>query len=84
MTLSGNKIGLNMDSIQTAKDLGRIVWEARKAQGLNQDELAGLTGTGRRFISDLENGKETTQLGKVLHVLGGLGISLSVSMKWKE
>jgi HTH-type transcriptional regulator/antitoxin HipB len=72
-----------MDIIHTAKDLGQLVRESRKAQGLSQDELAGLTGTGRRFIGDLESGKETAQLGKVLHVLNTLGISLSTIQKWK-
>ena len=69
--------------IRTAKDVGRIVRTARKTQGLNQDDLAGLTGTGRRFIGELENGKETSQLGKVLHVLSTLGISILATQKWK-
>ncbi len=69
--------------ILAAKDLGRLVREARKAQGLSQDELAGLTNVGRRFIGDLENGKETAQLGKALHVLMGLGVSLSATRKWR-
>ncbi len=72
-----------MTTVRTAKELGILVRDARKAQGLNQDDLSGLSGTGRRFISDLENGKETMQLGKVLHVLGVIGISLNVIQKWK-
>ncbi len=73
-----------MNMISNAKDLGRMVREARKIQGLNQDDLAGMTGVGRRFIGDLENGKETSQLGKVLHVLSALGIALSATQKWKK
>ena len=53
--------------IRNTEDLSRIVLEARKAQKLSQDDLAGMAGTGRRFIVDLEKGKETAQLGKVLH-----------------
>lgn len=70
--------------IQGAKDVGQMVREARKVQKLTQDDLAGLTGTGRRFISDLERGKETAELGKVLHVLGMLGIALYAAQKWKS
>lgn len=70
-------------NVQNAKELGQIVREARKAQGLSQDDLAGLTGTGRRFIGDLENGKETAQLGKVLHVLSTLGVALTAVKEWE-
>lgn len=69
--------------IPDASDLGHLIRDTRKAQGLTQDELAGMTGTGRRFISELENGKETSQLGKVLLVLGALGIALYALSKWK-
>lgn len=71
-------------AILTPKNLGQLVKESRIAQGLNQDDLAGLTGTGRRFISELENGKVTLQLGKALHVLGALGIAISATTKWEK
>jgi HTH-type transcriptional regulator/antitoxin HipB len=70
-------------NIHTTADLGKIVQAARKAQKLSQDDLAGLTGMGRRFISELERGKETAQLGKTLHVLRSLGISVITSHKWE-
>ena len=50
----------------------------RKAQGLRQDELAGAAGVGLRFIVDLEAGKLTVQLGKMLLVLQALGCTLDV------
>lgn len=68
--------------IFNSKDLGQTVRDARKRQKLTQEDLAGITGTGRRFIVELEHGKETSQLGKVLHVLSALGISLHASIKW--
>ena len=60
----------------TADELGKLVQKRRKELGLNQSELALGSGTGRRFISDLENGKESCELGKTLRVLHGLGIEL--------
>ena len=69
--------------ILNAKDLGQILQQARKAQNLTQEDVAGLTGTGRRFISELENGKETSQIGKVILVLGALGVALIASSKWR-
>lgn len=74
-----------MDNIiLNPKDLGLVVRDARKAQGLSQDDLAGITGTGRRFIGDLEGGKPTAQLGKVLHVLSALGVALNATQKWRK
>ena len=68
--------------IKNAEDLGRVVREARKAQKLSQNDLAGMAGTGRRFIVDLEKGKETVQFGKVLRVLATLGVSVAAIRKW--
>lgn len=68
--------------IRNAEDLGKIVRNARKLQKLSQDDLAGMAGTGRRFIVDLEKGKQTVQLGKVLRVLRTLGVSVSSTRKW--
>ena len=62
----------------TPTDIGTIVRTTRKAQGLRQDELAGAAGVGLRFIVDLEAGKPTVQLGKVLQVLQALGCTLDV------
>ena len=73
-----------MDPILSTKDLGLSIRDARKAQALSQDDLAGMTGTGRRFISDLESGKDTAQIGKILHVLRSLGVALSAVQKWKK
>jgi y4mF family transcriptional regulator len=63
----------------TPEDLGRLVKRERKAMGLTQAELALASGTGMRFLSDLENGKPTCQIGKTLTVLKTLGIRLTMS-----
>lgn len=68
--------------IYNAKVLGETIREARKKQSLTQEDLAGITGTGRRIIGELERGKETAQIGKALHILSSLGISLHASTKW--
>jgi y4mF family transcriptional regulator len=63
----------------TTAELGRIVKKERKAMGLTQADLALTSGTGMRFISDLENGKPTCQIGKTLTVLRTLGLRLTLS-----
>lgn len=63
----------------TPADVGALVRSTRKASGLRQDELAGAAGVGLRFIVDLEAGKPTTQLGKVLQVLDALGCRVEIT-----
>jgi len=63
------------------KDLSIIVRGERKRQGLTQAETAALCQVGNRFLSDLENGKETVQFGKMIKVLNGLGLLIEVNPK---
>ena len=68
----------------TAKDpadIGRIVRATRKRAGLRQAQAAALCGVGTRFLSDLENGKTTLHLGKVLQVLKGFGLRVVIKRK---
>ena len=48
---------------------------------MTQGELALVSGSGVRFISDLENGKATCELGKALDVLVNLGVELTFTPK---
>lgn len=76
---------LPFGNIQNAEDLGRCVRAQRKGQGATQAEFAALCGVGVRFISELENGKPTMELGKVLQVLKCLGLEISVRPRgWKQ
>jgi HTH-type transcriptional regulator/antitoxin HipB len=58
----------------TPETIGKLVKNARKTMGVTQKDLAMTSGTGLRFIIDMEKGKPTCQLGKVLTVLHTLGI----------
>ena len=62
----------------TPREIGRVVHATRRAQGLRQDQLAGAANVGVRFLSELEAGKKTAQIGKVLAVLSALGCELSI------
>jgi y4mF family transcriptional regulator len=59
--------------------LGRIVRETRRALGLTQPKLALSAGVGVRFLVDIERGKPTAQIGKIMQVLAALGIELQLS-----
>ena len=62
----------------TSKDIGQIIRQTRKGMNITQKDLALTSGTGLRFIVDLEKGKETCQLGKTLTVLQTLGIHIDL------
>ena len=62
--------------IKTTKDIGNLIKQTRKKQGLTQAALALLTNVGARFLSDLENGKPTCEIEKTIKVLSNLGIKL--------
>jgi len=59
--------------IDTVNDLGAALRQARKALGLTQAELALAAGVGLRFVVELEAGKPTVRLERVLRVIDALG-----------
>ena len=64
--------------LQTAAEIGALIRTTRKQQHVSQTVLAGLASVGTRFISDLENGKGTIQVQKLLDVLTALGLGLYI------
>jgi y4mF family transcriptional regulator len=63
----------------TPAQIGELVRNIRKSMSVTQKDLAMTSGTGLRFIIDLEKGKPTCQLGKVLTVLHTLGITIKLT-----
>lgn len=70
-----------MQPITETKSLGLLIRKERKAQKLTQEQLAGLTGVGVRFVRELEAGKASCQLGLALQVVAALGLSVSISSR---
>jgi HTH-type transcriptional regulator/antitoxin HipB len=66
-----------MRPIQTSKAFGSAIRRARKGQGLSQVELAARAGVGRPWLSELETGKRTAELGRALSVLNALGLAVT-------
>jgi HTH-type transcriptional regulator / antitoxin HipB len=58
--------------------LGTAVRTQRKALDVTQKQLAELAGVGVAFIYDLEHGKPTVRLDKVLDVFRALGLEFEV------
>ena len=68
----------------TPEQIGQLVKKARKTLGVTQKDLALTSGTGLRFIIELEQGKPTCQIGKVLTVLQTLGITIQFTLPTGE
>jgi y4mF family transcriptional regulator len=66
--------------IRSSEDLGLAIRAVRKSTSVRQDDLAGAVGVSRQFAVDVEKGKPTVQLGRVLLLLQELGITLSVEI----
>lgn len=75
MVLSTSRSGTSGSEIDAIATAVRAV---RLQNGMTQAELAGLSGTGLRFVSELERGKPTVAMHKVLAVLAVLGLRLQV------
>lgn len=64
--------------ITDAAAFGKAVRERRKKLGYTQGYLAEFTGLSISFISDLERGKATAELGKSIELIQLLGMDLIV------
>ena len=65
-----------MTRILNAADLGTLIASERHRQGYTQAQLAAVSGVGVTYLSNLENGKESAELGKALTVVATLGVDL--------
>ena len=64
--------------IYTATSLGDAIRHYRKQAGLTQAQLAEMAGLQRSYLSELERGKETEQLARLLRVLRQLGVRITL------
>jgi len=64
--------------IETAGELGQLLRDNRMEQQFTLERVSGMTNIGMRFLSELERGKETAQLGKVLQIIHQLGLEVII------
>ena len=63
--------------IRDSRELGQVVRAARKLERLRQDEVGRFSHT---FIGEVEAGKPTAQIGKVLEALRELGLKVHIEL----
>jgi y4mF family transcriptional regulator len=65
--------------INSIEMIGKIIRYRRKELKVTQAKVAGLSGVGQRYLSELERGKPTIEIGKALHVLQKLGLEMTLA-----
>ena len=65
---------------KSPEQLGAVIRTRRRQLKVTQKDLAMTCGTGLGFIIDLEKGKPTCQIGKILQVLQALGLKLQITI----
>jgi transcriptional regulator with XRE-family HTH domain len=67
-------------NIKSPQELGLLIRATRKQQKIRMDDVAGSAGVGHVFVREVERGKETVQLGRVMQLLSELGIELKADV----
>ena len=67
-------------SITSPQQLGLLIRATRNTQKIRMDDVAGSAGVGPVFVREVERGKDTVQLGRVMKLLAELGIELKADV----
>lgn len=70
--------------VTDAWSFGQALRRRRKDQGYTQAFLAKFSGFSVNFISDLENGKSTAELGKAIYLANLSGLDCSLTPRGEE
>ncbi len=70
--------------ITDAASLGNIIRSRRKELKYTQGYISEITGLSVSFLSDLENGKPTAEIGKTIEVINLLGLDILVEARGDE
>ena len=67
--------------LEEAENLGRRIHEARRQQGMSQDDLAFAANVSPRTVFAIEQGKPTVRLDMLARVLAAVGLRLSTESR---
>jgi len=66
--------------VKSPQDIGNIIRQVRKQQGIRQDDLAAIIESSHVFMRDAERGKPSVQLGRIMRALDELGITMKLDV----
>ena len=61
-----------------SKSLGNVIRARRKELHYTQQDITDNTGYSISFLSDLENGKPTAEIGRAIDVVNLLGLDIMI------
>ena len=61
--------------------LGQAIRNRRKELSYTQKYISEVTGFSMSFLSDLENGKATCEIGKTIHLINLLGLDIDIEAR---
>lgn len=64
--------------IDNIEELGKLIRDTRKAQGLTQKDLALVAGVSVRLIVEFENGKRGVNIDSVIKLCSLLGLKIDI------
>jgi transcriptional regulator with XRE-family HTH domain len=67
--------------VKGCDEFGKMLKERRKELHYTQSYLSDYTGLSVSFLSNLENGKETAELGKALYYSSILGLDVEIKKR---
>ena len=65
-------------SVENVAELGQLLRRHRKQRDVTLETAAGLANLSIRFLSEIERGKETAEIGKVIKALQTLGLEVVI------
>ena len=67
--------------VNNTKELGKMIRQRRKELGYTQGFLSEYSGLSASFISNLENGKDTSEIGKIMFLTSLLGLDMELKTR---
>ena len=64
--------------IHNTEELGQLIRHFRQSKSITQERVSGIANVSTRLLSEVERGKETAEIGKVLTILDRLGLEVVV------
>ena len=64
--------------VRLPRQLGAIIQNERRRQGMTQQQLASLIGKQQKTISAIENGSQGTKLDTLLRVIATLDLDIQI------
>ena len=66
----------------TPRQIGELIRKLRKEQSMTQRDLSRITRCSVKFISEVENGKESAEIGKTLFLVRML--NCNIFFRWMK